>query len=67
LVRGFSDPPSFPMFILWLTKNGQCLSIYIAIMEPFWVVLEIKEKLYIGDLSPLFLLFTEKVNWRIVL
>jgi hypothetical protein len=29
-------------------------------MEPFWVVLEIKEKLYIGDLSPLFLLFTEK-------
>jgi hypothetical protein len=30
------------MFILWLTKNSQCLSIYIAIMELFWVVLEIK-------------------------
>jgi hypothetical protein len=26
---------SFPMFILWLTKNSQCLSIYTAIMEPF--------------------------------
>jgi hypothetical protein len=30
-------------------------------MEPFWVVSQIKEKLYIGDLSPLFLPFTEKV------
>jgi hypothetical protein len=33
----------------------------VAIMEPFWVVPELKEKLCIGDLSPLFLLFTEKV------
>jgi hypothetical protein len=51
---------SFPMFILWLTKNGQCLSIYMAIMEPFWVVPQIKEKLYIGDFSLLFLLFYRK-------
>jgi hypothetical protein len=29
-------------------------------MEPFWVVLEIKEKLYIGDLSALFFPFMEK-------
>jgi hypothetical protein len=33
----------------------------MAVMEPFWVVSELKEKLYIGDLCPLFLHFTEKV------
>jgi hypothetical protein len=30
-------------------------------MEPFWVILEIKEKLYLGDLSPLFFTLTEKI------
>jgi hypothetical protein len=30
-------------------------------MESFWVIPEIKEKLYIGDLSPLFLPFIEKL------
>jgi hypothetical protein len=30
-------------------------------MEPFRVIPEIKEKLYIRDLSPLFLPLTEKI------
>jgi hypothetical protein len=30
-------------------------------VEPFWVILEIKEKLYVGDLSPLFLPLAEKI------
>jgi hypothetical protein len=63
LERGFFWS-SFPMFILWLTKNGQCLSIQMAIMEPFWVVLEIKENLYIGDLSSL---LQKMSNWSMVL
>jgi hypothetical protein len=29
-------------------------------MEPFWVVSEIKEKLYIGNFSPLFFPFYRK-------
>jgi hypothetical protein len=31
-------------------------------MEPFWVVSEMKEKLYVGYLDPLFFPFTEKVQ-----
>jgi hypothetical protein len=30
-------------------------------MEPFWVIPEIKEKVYIRNLSPLFLPLREKI------
>jgi hypothetical protein len=58
LVRGFSGPPSPHYPVAYKEQPG--LSVYIAIMEPFQVIPEIKEKLDIGNLSPLFLPFTEK-------
>jgi hypothetical protein len=42
-------------------KEQPVFEYLIAIMEPFWVVPETKGKLYIGDLSPLFFPFTEKM------
>jgi hypothetical protein len=52
--KGLFDPPS-PCLSCGLQKTAS------GIMEPFWMVPEIKEKMYIGDLGPLFLSFIEKV------
>jgi hypothetical protein len=59
LVRGFSGPPSSCLFC-----GLQRLPVFEYLdsnMELFLVVLEIKEKMYIGDLSPLFLSFTKSL------